>query len=96
MKRSYILLAGVALAMILVACGGGGEVTTPAPTPTPTTPQPTTPEAGTYRQVTVTNGGIIAGVVSYSGTPPSGKSLSVNKDIDVCGASKVNEKLQVS
>ena len=40
-----------------------------------------------YEAVTVTNGGTIDGVVTLSGTAPSGATLKVTKNQDYCGAS---------
>ena len=46
------------------------------------------PAAGSrsYRAETVTNGGVIAGVVRFDGAPPPRKPIEISKDREVCGA----------
>jgi plastocyanin len=45
--------------------------------------------------VTAQGAGSIVGEVKYSGTPPSPKTLKVNKDTQVCGGDKPSEELVV-
>jgi len=49
--------------------------------------------AAAYEVVTVPDGGILAGVVKFTGTPPKLEPLAVNKNRDVCGDSKESEVL---
>ncbi|HEU4368333.1 MAG TPA: carboxypeptidase regulatory-like domain-containing protein [Methylomirabilota bacterium] len=49
--------------------------------------------AAAYEVVTVADGGSLAGVVRFVGTPPKLEPLPVNKNRDVCGASKESEAL---
>ena len=46
-----------------------------------------------YEVGAVTNGGTIAGVVSYDGVPPPGRTLTVTKDQEVCGKDQADERL---
>ncbi len=98
--RAIILSSGLAASMLLIAVCGGGGASAPAaaPRPTATTAPPSAqaPSTGGYQETTVTNGGIIAGAVRFTGTAQQPEPLEVNKDIEVCGTSKLNEKLLVS
>jgi hypothetical protein len=49
--------------------------------------------AAAYEVVTVPDGGVLAGVVRFTGTPPRLEPLAVNKNRDVCGDSKESEVL---
>jgi plastocyanin len=49
--------------------------------------------AEAYEVVTVPDGGVLAGVVRFTGTPPRLEPLAVNKNRDVCGDSKESEVL---
>lgn len=51
------------------------------------------PAAADYVETTVADGGILTGVVRFSGTPPTFPPLAVNKNRDVCGDTKPNEVL---
>lgn len=105
-KRVLVLFSVMAVGMMLAAaCGGGGEESAPTstnPRPTATTPaRPTQAPTqlalvGGYQETTVTNGGTIAGIVSFSGTPPEPQTLEVDKDVEVCGTSKPGEVLLAS
>lgn len=53
---------------------------------------PTTP-ASAYEVTTVADGGRLAGVVKFVGTPPKLEPLPVNKNRDVCGDQKPSEAL---
>lgn len=48
---------------------------------------------GAYEVVTVADGGVLAGVVKFAGTPPRLEPLPVNKNRDVCGDAKESEAL---
>lgn len=48
-----------------------------------------------YEEITVTDGGTLAGVVRFSGAPPVQPPLHVNKNRDVCGETKPSEALLV-
>ena len=48
-----------------------------------------------YEEIAVTDGGTLAGVVRFSGTPPKLAPLAVNKNRDVCGDAKPAEALVV-
>jgi hypothetical protein len=54
-----------------------------------------TAPASAYEVVTVTDGGVLAGVVRFTGTPPKLDPLPVNKNRDVCGDQKDAEALVV-
>jgi hypothetical protein len=45
------------------------------------------PASAAYQAVTVTNGGTIDGYVTLSGTAPTGATLKVTRNQDVCGSS---------
>ncbi|MFQ5854853.1 MAG: carboxypeptidase regulatory-like domain-containing protein [Anaerolineae bacterium] len=103
MKRLSIVGVGLlVLVLLAAACGGGDDDKPPTATSPPkaqatTPPQPTeAPGVGGYQEVAVTNGGSIAGVVTFSGTPPKVELLTVDEDTDVCGTSQENPKLIVS
>lgn len=72
-KQLPLLLA----AAVLVSCGGGSEA--PAPASKPAAP---TAAAG-YQGGPVSNGGMVAGTVSYAGTKTDA-SVTVTKDQDTC------------
>jgi plastocyanin len=48
-----------------------------------------------YEVVTVSDGGALAGMVKFTGTPPKLEPLAVNKNRDVCGDQKESEGLVV-
>lgn len=54
--------------------------------------------AGKYTEITVSNGGAIAGAVKFTGTVPPLEKLKVDKDLAVCGkgGEKLAETLLVS
>jgi plastocyanin len=49
--------------------------------------------AAAYEAVTVADGGSVAGLVKFAGTPPKLEPLPVNKNRDVCGDQKAAEAL---
>ena len=49
-----------------------------------------------YEVAEVINGGIIAGKVTFSGTPPAPKLFEVKKNPEICGAERVLEKVEVN
>jgi plastocyanin len=49
--------------------------------------------AAAYETVTVSDGGVLTGVVRFTGTPPKLEPLAVNKNRDVCGDAKPSEVL---
>jgi hypothetical protein len=44
-----------------------------------------TPQADAYETVTVSEGGSISGIVSFSGTPPPATAVEIDKDVQICG-----------
>ena len=48
-----------------------------------------------YEEVAVPDGGVVSGVVKFSGTPPKLEPIAVNKNRDVCGDKKPSEALVV-
>lgn len=100
MKTARIVRVGpLLMALLLVACGGGAlpEATPPPEAQATLPPQPTeAAEPGVYQEVSVANAGSIAGVASFSGTPPKLDPLTVDEDTDVCGTDVANPKLIVS
>ncbi|MBI4593344.1 MAG: carboxypeptidase regulatory-like domain-containing protein [Candidatus Rokubacteria bacterium] len=53
------------------------------------------PGEAAYEEVQVTDGGVIAGVVKFPGTPPKLDPIPVNKNRDVCGDRVASEALVV-
>jgi hypothetical protein len=53
------------------------------------------PSASGYEEVTVTDGGVLTGVVRFGGTPPALEPIPVNKNRDLCGERKPSEALVV-
>lgn len=53
---------------------------------------------GKYKEVAVTNGGAVTGLVKFNGAVPARTKLSVDKDLTVCtrGGEKLSETLVVS
>jgi plastocyanin len=49
--------------------------------------------AGAYEVIAVKDGGTVAGVVRFVGTPPTLSPIPVNKNRDVCGDQKASEAL---
>jgi plastocyanin len=49
--------------------------------------------AAAYELVTVSDGGILTGIVKFTGAPPKLEPLAVNKNRDVCGDAKESEAL---
>jgi len=49
--------------------------------------------ARAYEEVTVTDGGVLSGVVRFVGTPPVLEPIAVNKNRDLCGERKPSEAL---
>ena len=49
-------------------------------------------KARAYRGENVADGGVIAGVVKFAGTPPALQVLEVSKDRDVCGTHKLYDQ----
>jgi plastocyanin len=54
-----------------------------------------TPVAAAYEEAAVADGGTLSGSVRFVGTPPKMPTLAVNKNRDVCGATKESEALVV-
>ena len=48
-----------------------------------------------YEEVAVADGGVVSGVVKFSGTAPKLEPIAVNKNRDVCGDKKPSEALVV-
>lgn len=105
MKSVTLLLSAVAaLALLAVACGGGESSSSPAPTSAPAAAPTSAPAAapaaapssGAYAAGAVSNGGTIAGTVSFDGAAPASEDIVIDKDNEVCGDTKPNDKLVVS
>jgi plastocyanin len=71
------------IVVLVLACWAGGALVRPAPA------------AAAYEEITVKDGGTLAGVVRFSGTPPKLEPIAVNKNRDVCGEHKPSEALVV-
>jgi len=88
MKRILRLISPVAiLSLLLVACGGGAQPTSP-----PAATQP--PAAEGYQGGPVSDGGTISGKVTYSGAAMAPETVEVDKDPEVCGTSIEVAKVQ--
>ena len=88
MKHSLIVLGiSAVLALLLVACGGDAEPTSPpvATQPPAATAEEAAPAAEGYQGGTVDDGGTIAGTITYSGSPVDSETVAVDKDPEVCG-----------
>lgn len=100
MRRVLILLSCLTALMLLAAACGGGSEAEPAATatsrPNPTATPTSEPAVGGYQETTVASGGTIAGVVRFEGTAPQAETVTMNKDTEICGTSKINEELLVS
>lgn len=44
----------------------------------------------------IANGGIVQGRISFEGTPPSPKMLTIDQDVEACGGDRPSEELLVS
>lgn len=53
----------------------------------------TATSSGAYEAITVTDGGSVAGRVTYRGEPPTPATIKVTKDADVCGTEKTAAEL---
>jgi plastocyanin len=53
------------------------------------------PALAAYEEVVVADGGVLSGVVKFSGTAPKLDAIAVNKNRDVCGERKPSEALVV-
>ncbi len=52
--------------------------------------------AAGYQEVTVTNGGTISGKVTYDGTPPKPKQITITQDPSVCGTSRLEDAWSIA
>lgn len=81
----------IMLSLLLIACGGGGTEPTPAPAateaPAETTEEEPAPATEGYQGGPVSDGGTIAGTITYSGPVVEPETWEVDKDPDVCGDS---------
>ncbi len=92
MNRILIIMVAFALALALVACGGGEKADT---SEKPTTE--TVMVSGGYEAMDVVDGGTITGVVTFDGAVPAKKKLDITKDINICGkTAHYDESLVVS
>ena len=98
MKHISTVLSTLAiLSVLLAACGGGGGGAQPTSPPAATKPPAaaTQPQAaGGYQGGAVSNGGAVAGKVTYSGAAMAPETVPVDKDPEVCGTSKEIAKVQ--
>lgn len=88
MKRSLIVLGiSAVFGLLLAACGGDAEPTSaPAATQPPAeTEEEPPPAAEGYQGGTVSDGGTIAGTITYSGPPVEEETVEVDKDPEICG-----------
>lgn len=93
MNRIFILMLAFAMALALVACGGGEKADTGKKAPAETAMV----GGGSYEAMDVVDGGTITGVVTFDGAVPKMKKLVVTKDVNVCGkADHFDESLVVS
>ncbi len=89
----------LALALVLVACGGEtdgarGAEEEAAPAEEVATEAEPAGRAG-YTVVEVTDGGTIRGAVRFVGTVPSARTVSVSEDTETCGESRQVQTVEV-
>jgi hypothetical protein len=102
MKRiSFLVLVVGFLVLFLVACGGGGEepaapaaATQPPPVGAGEEEEEAEPAATGYQGGPVSDGGSIAGTITYSGPPVEPETVEVDKDQEVCGETIEVSKVQ--
>lgn len=94
------LASGLALALSLAACGGGGNDSGGAAqraadaVQAPTAQAEAASEAG-YTVVAVENGGTIRGTVRFLGSVPAARTVQVTEDTDACGETIQIQTLEV-
>ncbi len=49
-----------------------------------------------YKSVTVTDGGVVSGTITFTGTPPPPEHFTITKNPDVCGAERDRYAIEVS
>lgn len=84
MKDLFILTIALPVMSFFIACGGG-EQTAEKPAEQETKPAETAAAGGAYEAMTVSNGGTIAGKVTFAGAIPAKQKLQITKDVNVCG-----------
>ncbi len=52
---------------------------------------PATAAQAAYEEVAVTDGGTLAGVVRFAGTPPRLEPIVVHRDREICGEQQASE-----
>ncbi len=94
MKKFLPIFAAILIALVAIACGGGGEET--AEKETADKPAEMAAPSG-YQVMTVANGGTISGIVTYAGAIPQKVKIEKTKDTAICGkTTHYNEDLLVS
>ena len=85
MKIDFGIATG--LALLLAACGGEAPATDrqEAAPAAASSAQDGASDGSGYDVIDVTNGGVIRGMVSFAGTVPEGRRVSVTEDTDACG-----------
>lgn len=83
--RILLGLSSTVLITTLAACGGGAPEPTEAPAPPPAAAPTEVPAPEGYQGGPVSDGGTIAGTVSYSGPPVEPEQVTVEQDNEVCG-----------
>lgn len=82
------------IALAIAACGGAPAEPTEAPAPPPAAQPTEAPAPEGYQGGPVSDGGTIAGIVSYGGPPVEPEQVTVDQDNDVCGDTIEIERVQ--
>lgn len=79
------ILLGLSCTVVIAACGGEAPEPTEAPAPPPAAAPTEAPAPEGYQGGPVSDGGTIAGRVTYGGPPVEPEQVAVDQDIEVCG-----------